>query len=389
MTDYDLAIIGAGISGAGVAQAAAAAGYKVVVLESGEVGGATSSNSSKLIHGGLRYLESMQFSLVRESLQERAILLNIAPELVTLAPLHIPVYKQSQRHPLTIRTGLSLYRLLSGWDSSTQFTRLSRSQWDGLDDLSTTDLKAVFRYYEAQTDDRALTCSVLASACELGAELKQPAQFDSADSGHGQIEVHYSQRGRQQSLSARILVNCAGPWASSLNASIRPTPKLPEVDLVQGAHLLLPPVLKHHYYLESPSDGRAVFALPWQGQLLLGTTETPHQQAPEQAQCHPHEMHYLLNVLKHYFPHLHVLPSQAQTMAGLRVLPRVQGSAFGRSREVMILPDTPAQPRALTVMGGKLTTYRATAWQVMRKLYPSLPAPTRGLDTRQIRLHPV
>ncbi|WP_020210229.1 glycerol-3-phosphate dehydrogenase/oxidase [Gilvimarinus chinensis] len=386
---YDITIIGAGITGAGVAQAAAAAGYKVAVFEASEVGGATSSNSSKLIHGGLRYLESFQFSLVRESLLEREILLSIAPELVKLAPLHIPIYKNSQRSPLTIHTGLSLYRLLSGWDATTKFSRLDKAQWPDLDGIRTEQLKAVYRYQEAQTDDRALTRAVMASACELGAELMHPARFNGATIANKHVEVTYQHGGRDQSLSTRVLVNCAGPWASELNKRITPTPELPPVELVQGSHLLLPPVLHHHYYLESPSDGRAVFALPWQGKLLLGTTETPHFDAPETAQCHPHETHYLLTILKHYFPHLHVLPSSAETLAGLRVLPKTQGTAFGRSRDVMMLADQRNNPRVLTVMGGKLTTYRATAWEVMQKLYPSLPPARRGIDTRQIHLHPV
>ncbi|UTF61492.1 glycerol-3-phosphate dehydrogenase/oxidase [Gilvimarinus sp. DA14] len=396
---YDITIIGAGITGAGVAQAAAAAGYKVAVLESSQVGGATSSNSSKLIHGGLRYLESLQFSLVRESLQERETLLRIAPELVKLAPLHIPIYKNSKRNPLTIHTGLFLYRLLSGWDATTQFRRLNKNQWPELDAIRHENLIAIYRYFEAQTDDRALTRAVMASAQQLGAELLQPAEFTGAAlrasaqtstvQAAGDIEVNFYQGGRVQHLSTRVLVNCAGPWASELNKKITPTPALPPVELVQGSHLLLPPVLQHHYYLESPSDGRAVFALPWQGKLLLGTTETPHQDAPEQAVCHPHETHYLLNILKHYFPDLHLLPSSAQTMAGLRVLPKTQGSAFGRSRDVMMISDQRSKPRVLTVMGGKLTTYRASAWQVMQQLYPSLPAPRRGMDTRQIALHPV
>src|SRR3954463_7924370 len=121
---YDLVVIGAGIQGAGVAQAAAAAGYSVLVLEQSFPAAGTSSKSSKLIHGGLRYLESAQFGLVRESLHERALLLKLAPDLVKLQPLHIPLYKDSKRCPLTIRTGLSLYAALSGFDKDARFHQL-------------------------------------------------------------------------------------------------------------------------------------------------------------------------------------------------------------------------------------------------------------------------
>lgn len=386
--DYDLTVIGAGITGAGVAQAGAAAGYKVLLLEAGEVGHATSSKSSKLIHGGLRYLESAQLSLVRESLHERELLLKLAPGLVKLAPLHIPVYESSSRSRATIFAGLSLYRLLSGWDPSTRFTQLKPSQWEALDGINTQGLRGVFRYYEAQTDDRQLTRAVVASACSLGAELQTGARLTSAARHAFGCDLEYVKSSQHHHLRTRVLINCAGPWAAQVNGLIDPAPELPGIDLVQGSHLLLPPLLQHHYYLESPTDGRAVFALPWRGQLLVGTTETPHTGAPEAAECHPQEMHYLINVLKHYFPQLHILPSSAETFAGLRVLPHSNAAAFGRSREVMMIADNQATPRVLTVMGGKLTTYRATARQVIERVYPSLPAARGIADTAQLPLSP-
>ncbi|MDO3388296.1 FAD-dependent oxidoreductase [Gilvimarinus sp. SDUM040013] len=385
---YDLAIIGAGITGAGVAQAAAAAGYKVVLLESSSVGGATSSASSKLIHGGLRYLESGQLGLVRESLLERELLLKLAPDLVTLAPLHIPVYRNSSRSPITIRAGLSLYHLLSGFSEHTRFSSLARHQWSELDGITTQGLRSVFRYFEAQTNDQALTHAVVQSAQKLGAELLLPATFQDAEIHKNGCEIRYTDNNDQHTLQARVLVNCAGPWAWKLNQRISPIPKLPNVDLIGGSHLLLPPLLERHYYLESPTDGRAIFALPWQGKLLVGTTEIEHQGSPETVQCHPHEMHYLLNVLKHYFPHLHPLPSSADSFAGLRVLPRSTSGAFGCSREVMMVADNPGKPKTLTLMGGKLTTYRATAEQALKRLYPSLPAARPIANTRSLHLTP-
>src|SRR5690554_5724557 len=132
---YDLVVIGAGIQGAGVAQAAAAAGYSVLVLEQTAIAAGTSSKSSKLIHGGLRYLETAQFALVRESLRERALLLKLAPELVQLKPLHIPIYSDSVRSPLTIRAGLSLYSALTGFSTLTRFESLPWRAWKNLSGL--------------------------------------------------------------------------------------------------------------------------------------------------------------------------------------------------------------------------------------------------------------
>jgi len=169
MTDVDIVVVGAGIQGAGVAQAAAAAGYSVLLLEQTGIASGTSSRSSKLIHGGLRYLESGQFRLVRECLRERALLLRNAPSFVRLAPHYIPVYRETRRRPLLLRAGLSLYAVLGGLHPEVRFRQLPRSAWSDLDGLNQDGLQAVFRYFDAQTDDAALTRAVVSSAQSLGA----------------------------------------------------------------------------------------------------------------------------------------------------------------------------------------------------------------------------
>ncbi|MFO1387939.1 glycerol-3-phosphate dehydrogenase/oxidase [Cellvibrio sp.] len=386
---YDLVVIGAGIQGAGVAQAAAAAGYTVLVLEQSTPAAGTSSKSSKLIHGGLRYLESAQFGLVRESLHERALLLKLAPELVKLQPLHIPVYKDSKRSPLTIRAGLSLYSVLSGCDSNAYFRSLPRSQWGELEGLKQDDLQAVFRYQEAQTDDAALTRAVLHSAMELGADCEIPGHFVRAHVNPASCLVEYQSEFGFKTASCRVLINCAGPWTSDVISGIEPDMYLPKVDLVKGSHLLLPPLLKDYFYLEAPQDKRAVFVLPWQGKLMVGTTEKMHYGAPEDAQCSLEERDYLLQVLLHYFPYLSIDMNQVDSFAGLRVLPRSDLNAFSRPREVLFEVDNEACPRVLSIMGGKLTTYRATALHALAKIKKSLPVKTRIADTSRIPLSPV
>ncbi len=386
---YDIVVIGAGIQGAGVAQAAAAAGYSVLVIEQTAPAAGTSSKSSKLIHGGLRYLETAQFGLVRESLRERALLLRLAPELVKLRPLHIPVYENSTRSPLTIRAGLSLYAGLAGLDRNSLFSQLSRSEWDQLSGLKQQGLKAVFRYHEAQTDDAALTRSVLQSAILLGADMLMPARFVGAERNGQCCKVDIQTESGQQSISCRVLVNCAGPWATEVLANIKPALNHPQVELVQGSHLLLPPLLAQYFYLEAPTDRRAVFVLPWEGQLMVGTTERLHQGRPETAFCSDEEKAYLLATLRHYFPELPVVESQVDTFAGLRVLPKSDKAAFGRSRDVIFSVDNEHQPRVLSVMGGKLTTYRATAEAALERMMPSLPTKERRADTRLVSLIPV
>lgn len=386
---YDLVVIGAGIQGAGVAQAAAAAGYTVLVLEQSSPAAGTSSKSSKLIHGGLRYLETAQFGLVRESLHERALLLKLAPDLVKLKPLHIPVYKNAKRSPLTIRAGLSLYSMLSGFDANAKFRSLPSSQWGEFEGLKLDGLQAVFRYHEAQTDDAALTRAVLHSAIELGAECEMPGHFVSAHVNSHSCIVEFESEFGFKTASCRVLVNCAGPWASDIISRIEPDMYLPKVDLVQGSHLILPPLLKNYFYLEAPQDKRAVFVLPWQGKLMVGTTEKGHYGAPEEAQCTPEERDYLLEVLSYYFPQLAIDTGHIDSFAGLRVLPRNDKNAFSRTREVLFEVDNEACPRVISVMGGKLTTYRATALTVLEKVKLSLPIKERIADTSRIPLSPV
>ncbi|MGH8231829.1 MAG: glycerol-3-phosphate dehydrogenase/oxidase, partial [Steroidobacteraceae bacterium] len=362
--DTDVAVIGAGIHGAGMAQAAAAAGHSVLVLEQTGIAAGTSSRSSKLIHGGLRYLETGQFHLVRESLHERATLLRLAPDLVQLQPFYIPVYAHTRRRPWQLRTGLSLYALLAGLGAEARFHSVPAQRWDILDGLERRGLERVYCYHDAQTDDRALTGAVLRSAQSLGARVLCPAQFIGATLRAAAVDLRYLVEGSERQCRARVLINAAGPWADSLARQIAPPMPVPSLQRVQGAHIVLEGQLQRGiYYVESPRDGRAVFVMPWQGRLLVGTTETRFRGDPGQVHPSHAERHYLLGVLKHYFPawRTATLADIADSFAGLRLLPGGPGHAFHRSRETLLVADRTAQPRVLSIYGGKLTTYRAVA----------------------------
>ncbi len=387
----DVAIVGAGIHGAGVAQAAAAAGHSVLLLEQRAIAAGTSSRSSKLIHGGLRYLETGQFRLVRESLHERTLLLRLAPDLVRLRRFHVPVYRDTRRRPWLLRTGLSLYALLAAFAPGARFGTLPRRQWGGLDGLSTDGLQSVFFYHDAQTDDQALTRAVVQSARQLGAQLLCPAQLLGAHLHEQGVELRILQNGRESRCSARVLVNAAGPWADRLARTIEPAIIVPAVERVQGSHLVLPVRLEERcYYLESPRDGRAIFALPWHGQLLLGTTETRFRGDPDQVTPSAAEVHYLLGVFKHYFPHWRTLgPADlTDSFAGLRTLPSGPGHAFHRTRETLLVVDRAERPRVLSMYGGKLTTWRAVAERAIARVAGSLPARRPVAHTSQLPLRP-
>ncbi|MEJ2140003.1 MAG: FAD-dependent oxidoreductase [Gammaproteobacteria bacterium] len=393
VASYDVVVVGGGINGVGVAQAAAAAGYSVMLLEKQAVAAGTSSKSSKLIHGGLRYLESYEFGLVRESLRERALLLKLAPDLVQKQTFILPVYKDMRRSPWLLRTGLSLYYLLSGLDADARFSKVPRAAWGSLEGLRTDGLEAVFRYMDARTDDALLTEAVMRSAQSLGAQLSCPGHFSGAEIHNAGCRVHYRVGQAERECDAQVIVNAAGPWVNAVVDGIKPSPPRMAIELVQGAHIVLPVAGsefegQNFYYVESPRDGRAVFVMPRGPQLLIGTTETRGRKDPEQVAPLPAEETYLLGILHHYFPALRHLGRNdlLGSWAGLRVLPGGEGHAFHRSRETVLHCDRKRGPRVLTIYGGKLTSYRVTAGKVMDKIRGSLPNREAVADTRELTL---
>ncbi|MFQ5653191.1 MAG: glycerol-3-phosphate dehydrogenase/oxidase [Planctomycetota bacterium] len=382
---YDLVIVGGGIQGVGVAQAAAARGHRVLLVEKERIAAATSSRSSKLIHGGLRYLESGQLSLVRESLRERATLLRIAPSLVRLLPFYVPVYRHSHRGPLKIRAGLTLYALLGGLAPDARFRKLAPIEWERLDGLETGGLRAVYRYHDAQTDDMALTHAVMRSAVALGAEIACPARFAGAEAGDGDLRIRYVAGGESLECRARALVNASGPWVNRVLSAINPAPPPVAIELLQGAHVLMPhTTVQGIYYIESPRDGRPLFVMPWGEHTLVGTTETPFEGEPEEVRALPGEVEYLLEGYLRYFPER--VGEPLSQFAGLRVLPRGSSRLNGRSREVIIEPHPHSRPWLVTIAGGKLTGYRVTAEKVMERLRSSLPPARAVADTRELLL---
>ena len=381
--DFDVIVIGAGIHGAGAAQSFAAAGYSVLVLEQYEQPAlGTSSKSSKLIHGGLRYLETGEFHLVRECLKERANLLHNAPHLVKLVPFHIPVYKETTRRPWKIMLGMILYSLFS----RKTFKHVSRRHWNKLDGLKTEGLDAVFHYYDAQTDDAHLTRSVLASAQTLGAKVYMASVLESARLTDDGCEITYQQSAEIAKVSARVLINAAGPWANEVLERIEPAPEQMEIELVQGAHIVVPGEVSHPYYLESPRDRRAVFVTPWKNHILIGTTENDYQGDPAKVCPLESEISYLLEIYNHYFMRNLRRDDVTSAFAGLRVLPGGSGEIFKKSRDTHFGEDRPNKQRVVTIYGGKLTSYRATSEKLLRKLSKTLPKRKKLAETRKLKL---
>jgi glycerol-3-phosphate dehydrogenase len=230
----------------------------------------------------------------------------------------------------------------------------------------------------------------MASATRLGADLALHTEFVEAECTGAGVVLVTRQGDRREEIRTRVLVNAAGPWTPQVAARVRRVPTGPPVELVQGTHLLLSGRMRTGiYYVESPTDGRAVFVMPWKDTILLGTTETPYHGDPERVAPLPQETDYLLRVLAHYFPAYRRGATRVLgAFAGLRVLPR-GGRAFGRSRETLLHTDRRRAPRFVSIYGGKLTGWRATAARVLDRISGSLPAARTRADTRELRLDPV
>ncbi len=389
VADYDVVIVGGGIQGAGVAQVCALNNLKVLLLEQFTIASQTSSRSSKLIHGGLRYLESWQWSLVRECLRERKILLEIAPDLVKLVPFYIPVYAQTSRSSFMIRLGLSLYAVLGGLAKESRFKKIPKPQWGNLQGLTVNSLKAVYQYYDAQTDDRLLTQAVIASAIEQGAVVKEHCQFLTANDEGGVLGFRYKENSESKKITqstTKLIINAAGPWANQVLQKFTPKPTMQELDMVQGTHIVLQYPLEKMYYLESEQDGRAVFAMPWKGNTLVGTTETHYSGEPESVTPTQKEINYLQEVFFNYFPEVRGV-ALLDSFAGLRVFLATGDAVFSKSRETNIVCDNNEVPRVISIFGGKLTVYRHTAELVYKLIATAFGIPaSKFISTRNIKL---
>lgn len=387
MLDTEVAVIGGGIQGAGIAQAAAAAGYQVTLFERKAWGGATSSNSSKLIHGGLRYLETGNFNLVRENLEERELLLRNAPSLVNPIPFYIPVYKNSHRAAWQIQIGLLLYRMLARFSRTSEFHRLDRRAWRYLDGLKMHDLKAVFQYWDAQTDDRMLTRAVVKSAMDLGAKAFCPAELIKGQRQADGYKLLLTIKGKPVYCQAKVVINAAGPWVNDVQQRLDASLPTPDTTLVRGSHIIVPGTLvKGIYYLQSPIDGRPIFATPWRDNIMVGTTEAEHQSGPDNVAPSDAEVEYLKRSYAHYFPEAET--RVLDSFAGLRVLPGATESMNRRSRETRFVLDSETHPHTLAIYGGKLTGYRHTAEVALNKLLPTLGEREAVGDTRILRIRP-
>ena len=373
-TDCDILIIGGGINGVGLAWQAARAGWRVMLCEQGDLGGATSGASSKLIHGGLRYLQYGAFRLVREALRERETLLRLAPHLVT--PLRFVLPAGGVGRPLwQLRGGIWLYQQLAGRSVLPAGGNLppSAAEWQCL----RPGLERGLSYWDCQTQDSRLVVAVARAAAGLGASIHTRQRVECAERGsqHWTCRV-VDDQGQTQMLRSRVLVNAAGPWAAALFGEVLPGGSPQKLRLVQGSHLVLPRLYAGDWAYALPQqDGRLVFVLPFEGQFtLVGTTETACPD-PAQAQISAEEEAYLLAAVNRYWRGTLTADAIVWRYCGVRpLLEDGARNASAATREYRLDLNTQGAP-LLSMFGGKLTTFRALAQRGVALLHSQLPAP--------------
>lgn len=385
---FDLIIIGAGINGAAIAREAALHDLRVLVLDQGDVCSGTTAWSSRLIHGGLRYLEYAELSLVYESLGERERLLRTAPHLVEPLGLYIPIYRTGRRPRWQIRAGMMLYDLLSWRKSVPNHEMLTAEEvLRRVPGLDGRDLVGGAFYFDAQvTFPERLVVENLKDAIDRGAELATYRRVTELVIRGRQIHgVRWRDRGGDEGqASAPVVINAAGPWVDRVLGQVSSRPL---VGGTKGSHLILEPftgVPDAALYVEAESDGRPFFIIPWNGLLLIGTTDQRYTGDPGEASTSDAELRYLLGETGRVFPRVDDLAGRVlYTQAGIRSLPyRPDGKEAAITRRHIIRHHR--RVRGLySIIGGKLTTHRALAEDVMSRVAKRLGLRDTRSPTRQ------
>ena len=372
----DIAIIGGGIHGAATAREAALRGLKVAVVEARDFASGTSSRSSKLIHGGLRYLEQLDFKLVHEARRERRLLLELAPHLARPIAFLLPIYQGDPYSPLKVRLGLSIYDLLGSLGRADRHRMLTADDALALvPGLRSEGMRAAAVYHDSQTDDARLTFENILDAAEHGAVVANYAEtlaFSvSAEPGTGErsvvsAEIEDRLTGTRYELSARWWVNAAGPWVDHVRSLLPGFDGSKTVRLTKGTHLIVPPVTGPYALLAAVLPGDRIFLMtPWNGYALLGTTDTEFEGDPASVRADETDTEYLLSAANRVLRQPLGQPDVVSAFAGLRALAdEPNRSPSANTREFRFHQDRWAK-NFISICGGKLTTARALGEKIV------------------------
>ncbi len=391
-TDYDLIVIGGGVNGAGIARDAACRGLRTCLLEKGDFCSETSRWSSRLIHGGLRYLEHFELGLVYESLHERENLLRIAPHLVHPLQLLIPVYRGARRGRWTIAAGMMLYDLLSVGKTLPRHRMLNRNETlDLAPGINTDGLLASATYYDAQvTFAERLVFENILAAKKAGADVLSYSEVDRILSTGRKVQgVRYVDvaTGNHRRVTSPVVVNAAGPWVDEVLKGLR-RPVRQYIGGTKGTHIVVdrfPGAPDVACYLEADSDGRPFFLIPWNGLLLIGTTDIRIEGDPSLVRAEDYELRYLVDETNRVFPSARLDREKVlYTYTGVRPLPRRRTQDEGAITRRHIIRHHRRFARGFySIIGGKLTTYRHLAEETVDRVVRRLGRNAKACTTHR------
>ena len=365
----DVIILGAGINGSGIARELAINGKAVTVIDKSTIGSGTSSKSSRLIHGGLRYLETLQFKLVREALLDRQELLRIYPDLVRMRSFYIPIYKPSPRPAWMIWFGLKFYDLLSGKNKQHHSRVIPRKQFSvHAASFKLERLKAVFHYYDAKTNDLQLTQRVAQDATKNGASFYENVSISTILNNSNYFTVQ-TNRGN---FTAPILINATGPWIDEVNSKFEFATKF-SIRKISGIHITVDGLLTNDLMFMQTKQKRIFFVIPepTNNQTLIGTTEREETDSIDNIIVNEEDILYLIKNINNYLkPGFHILRQNVKdAFIGVRPLVAEAENPTNLSREYELDKHTFGNTTLLHVFGGKLTTYLSLARKVQKLLY--------------------
>ena len=371
--EYDLVIIGGGINGCGIAADAAMRGLKVLLIEKDDLASKTSSSSSKLIHGGLRYLEQYDFHLVKKALDERQVLLQIAPHLVHPQAFVLP-YKKQLRPAWFMRLGLFIYDHLSRKNNLPHSVSIHRKTHRDLFAPLASNYKKGFLFYDCKTDDARLTISNALQAQQHGATILTHTALISGKSVAGIWQLTLQTRDTKPvSITTRVIINAAGPWVEKINACLGMANPC-HLSLIKGSHIVVPKLYTgdQAYFLQN-QDKRDEFIVPYQGETKIGTTEVKLSAPAESNTISQEEINYLINAVGAYFKQPIKTADILSSWSGIRPLiehKHTDPSAMSRD---YILQYTTSPAPCVVVYGGKITTYRLLAKEAVNLVHTAFP----------------
>lgn len=370
---FDLLVVGAGVFGAGVAREAALNGLSVALVDRGDLGGETSSRSSKMIHGGLRYLETFEFGLVKQALRERHVLQELAPHLVRPCPFLVPVHAGARRGLFKLRCGLFLYDWLAGFPREFGRKMLGREEMLAAEPrLEAAGLRGGGRYFDWQVFDSRLVAEIALQAREAGAKVLTYAEVAGLEGGppgtfHATVrDVFPHGPGGAGEIEARAVVAATGPWSDAFRTAVAPG-AAPRTRLTSGVHVVVPRVLDRHAVLVTArSDGRVLFLLPFHGRTLIGTTDRDYAGDPARLAVEAGDVDYLLAEANAVLGGTDLRREDViQAFGGVRTLARDTAEHPSKTSREQVIWEEPKG--CVHVIGGKLTTWRLIARELLER----------------------